>query len=128
VLVVKDVAMIYAGVFFFFLAIASGVCGFSGMLSAGGADVAQTVFFSSQLLASLTFAWPLVHTCAAPSESSPDSIADPRMSRPNALAANALLTSPLDPIEVSLGLGRSNEPVLFKEPLHPLALAAPSLQ
>jgi len=47
--------MIYAGVFLFFLTIASGLCAFSGMLGTQGAHIAQTVFFSSQLLASLSF-------------------------------------------------------------------------
>jgi len=87
---VKDVAMIYAGVFLFFLTIASGLCAFSGMLGPQGAHIAQTVFFSSQLLASLSFAWPLVHTSTAASEVTPDGIGDPRIARAGAAVAPAL--------------------------------------
>src|SRR5262245_38235892 len=86
---VKDVAMIYAGVFFFFLAIASGLFGFSGMLGTESAHIAQTVFFSSQLLASLSFAWPLVHTSAAVSEVTADGVGDPRTARAGTVAALA---------------------------------------
>jgi uncharacterized membrane protein YtjA (UPF0391 family) len=119
---VKDVAiMIYAGVFFFFLAIASGVCGFSGMLGTVGAHVAQTVFFSSQVLASLTFAWPLVHTGAASFEQSADGVGETRLSSATSPAVSAFAST-----DVCRGHG-SGEATLFEEALHPLGLAAPSL-
>src|SRR6185369_143842 len=52
----RDVAMIYAGLFFFLFAVVSGLCGFSGMLAPFPAHIAQTVFASSQVLATLIFA------------------------------------------------------------------------
>jgi len=48
--------MIYAGLFFFLFAVVSGLCGFSGMLAPFPAHIAQTVFASSQVLATLIFA------------------------------------------------------------------------
>jgi len=48
--------MIYAGLFFFLVAVVSGLCGFSGMLAPFPAHIAQTVFASSQILATLIFA------------------------------------------------------------------------
>ena len=47
--------MIYAGLFFFLVAVVSGLCGFSGMLAPFPAHIAQTVFASSQVLATLIF-------------------------------------------------------------------------
>jgi uncharacterized membrane protein YtjA (UPF0391 family) len=95
---VKDVTMIYAGVFFFFVTIASGLCGFNGVVPLLPAGVAQTVFFCSLLLATVTFTLRLVRNDVAPFELVTDAPNDARTERVQVLVpAGVALETSLSP-------------------------------
>jgi len=108
--------MIYAGLISFFIAVASGLCGFSGMLPPLPTQVAQMVFISSMVLATLTFTLRLLLLDEARRERAREPAPDTHYSHPHAAASiGAYLDS--SPVEQ----------VLFKAPDQPLDLIAHSL-
>lgn len=78
--------MIYAGVFFFFVTIASGLCGFNGVVPILPVEVAQAIFFSSLLLATAAFALRLARQDVVPFELGPEAGNDARTERASPFA------------------------------------------